>query len=243
VGLHSAPLRAGDKTHSYADGPNSYTITVDLTDEDGTFTNASSLAVTVDNVAPTIALSGASHVNEGSPYTLTLGAVTDPGQDTVTTYTVHWGDGDSGTYSTAGIKTQTCADGPNSYTITTDLTDEDGTFTNAGSLGVTVDNVAPTISLSGATNVNEGATYTLTLGAVTDPGQDTVTTYTVHWGDGATSIYTTGGAKTHTYADGPNSYTISVDLTDEDGTFARAGSLAVTVDNVAPTIAVSRIVR
>src|SRR5262249_57150987 len=75
---------AGDKTHTYADGPNSYTITVDLTDEDGTFTNASSLAVTVDNVAPTIALSGASHVNEGSPYTQTGGAARTPGRDTAT---------------------------------------------------------------------------------------------------------------------------------------------------------------
>src|SRR5262249_3074097 len=216
VGLHSAPLRAGDKTHSYADGPNSYTITVDLTDEDGTFTNAGSLAVTVDNVAPTIALSGASHVNEGSPYTLTLGAVTDPGQDTVTAYVVHWGDGNSDTYSTAGDKTHTYADGPNSYTITVARTDEVGTFTNAGSLGVTVDNVAPTVALSGASNVNEGATYTVTIGAVTDPGQDTVTSYTVHWGDGSSDTYSTAGDKTHTYADEPNSYTITVDLTDQD---------------------------
>src|SRR5262249_57152362 len=138
-------------------------VAVDISDEDGTGAKAGSLAVTVDNVAPTVSLSGATNVNEGATYTLTIGAVTDPGQDTVTSYTVHWGDGSSDTYSTAGDKTHTYADGPNSYTITVDLTDEDGTFTNAGSLGVTVDNVAPTIALCGATHVNEGATYTLRL--------------------------------------------------------------------------------
>ena len=37
-----------------------------------------------DNVAPSIAISGDANVNEGSAYSLTLGAVTDPGTDTVT---------------------------------------------------------------------------------------------------------------------------------------------------------------
>ena len=54
---------------------------------------------TSNNVAPTIAISGAANVNEGSAYSLTLGAVTDPGTDTVTSYIVHWGDGNSDTYA------------------------------------------------------------------------------------------------------------------------------------------------
>src|SRR5262249_464695 len=218
-------------------------VAVDISDEDGTGAKAGSLAVTVDNVAPTVSLSGATNVNEGATYTVTIGAVTDPGQDTVTSYTVHWGDGSSDTYSTAGDKTHTYADGPNSYTITVDLTDEHGTFTSTARLAVTADTLTPTLAalsrLSRPTRSplfpfttpfrsNEGAPYTLTIGAVTDPGQDTVTSYTVHWGDGSTDTYSTAGDKTHTYADGPNSYTITVDLTDEDGTFTNAGSLAVT---------------
>ena len=82
------------------------------------------------NVAPTIALTGNSDVNEGSPYTLTLGAVTDPGQDTITSYIVHWGDGGTDTYGSNGIKSHTYAEGPNSYAVTVDLVDEDGTFLN-----------------------------------------------------------------------------------------------------------------
>ena len=229
----------GVQTHIYADGPNSYNITVDLVDEDGTFTNAANpLSVTVDDVAPTIAISGASNVNEGSAYSLTLGAVTDPGTDTVSSYVVHWGDGNSDTYGANGVQTHIYADGPNSYNITVDLVDEDGTFTDAANpLSVTVDDVAPTIAISGASNVNEGSAYSLTLGAVTDPGTDTVTSYVVHWGDGNSDTYGANGVQTHIYADGPNSYNITVDLVDEDGTFTDAANpLSVTVDNVAPTV-------
>ena len=231
---------AGAKTHTYADGPNTYNITVDLVDEDGTFTDrANAFSVTVDNVAPTIAISGASNVNEGSSYTLTLGAVTDPGADTITSYIVHWGDGNTDTYGTAGAKAHTYADGPNTYNITVDLTDEDGTFTDrANALSVTVDNVAPTIAISGAASVNEGAPYSLTLGTVTDPGADTITSFIVHWGDGNSDTYSTAGVKTHAYADGPNLYNVTVDLVDEDGTYLdRANALSVTIDNVAPALA------
>ena len=93
----------------------------------------------------------------------------------------------------------------------------------------------------GAASVNEGSAYSLTLGAVTDPGTDTVSSYIVHWGDGNSDTYTTDGAKTHTYADGPSNPAITVDLVDEDGTFLdAANAFSVTVNNVAPTIAISR---
>ena len=35
--------------------------------------------------------------------------------------------------------------------------------------------------MSGAASVDEGSSYSLTLGAVSDPGQDTVSSYIVHW--------------------------------------------------------------
>ena len=232
----------GVKTHTYADGPASRAITVDLIDEDGTFLDrANAKSVTVDNVAPSIAISGAASVNEGSVYTLTLGAVTDPGQDTVSDYIVHWGDGNTTNYATNGAKTHTYADGDSNHAIIVDLTDEDGTFLDRGDgKSVAVNNVAPSITISGAGSVNEGSSYSLTLGAVTDPGQDSVSSYVVHWGDGNTDSYATNGAKSHTYADGPAMRAITVDLVDEDGTFLdRANAKAVSVDNVAPSIAIS----
>src|SRR5207248_88295 len=123
-----------------------------------------------------------------------------------------------------------------SYTVSATATDEDGSYAAGNTVAVTVNNVAPTLAISGAASVNEGSSYSLTLGAVTDPGQDTVSSYVVHWGDGATTSYTSNGAKTHTYADGPNNYAVTVALVDEDGTFLnRANALSVTVNNVAPT--------
>ncbi len=163
--------------------------------------------MTVNNVAPSIAISGNANVNEGSVYSLTLGAVTDPGTDTVTSYVVHWGDGNTDTYATNGAKTHTYADGPTTTrSPSTSSTRTAPSSTRANAEVGHVDNVAPSIAISGDANVDEGSVYSLTLGAVTDPGTDTVTSYVVHWGDGNTDTYTTNGAKTHTYADGPNDY-------------------------------------
>src|SRR5258708_945780 len=82
----------------------------------------------------------------------------------------------------------------------------------------------------------EGSSYSLTLGAVSDPGADTVTSWVVHWGDGSSDTYGSAGAKAHTYADGPNDYDVTVDLVDEDGTFLnRANALSVHVNNVPPS--------
>src|SRR5439155_1135690 len=163
------------------DGPNDYNVTVDLIDEDGTFLNrANALSVHVNNVAPSIAISGVASVNEGSSYSLTLGAVTDPGQDTVSSYIVHWGDGNSDTYSiTRNSRTNTARRSSDlhdahDYHHVVVLFDEDGTvLDHAAAQSVHVNNVAPSIAISGAASVNEGSSSSLTLGAVTDPGQDT----------------------------------------------------------------------
>ncbi|HRL76514.1 MAG TPA: PKD domain-containing protein, partial [Candidatus Accumulibacter phosphatis] len=235
--------------HVYDDGDVSgtqRTITVDLVNEDGTFQNVASKLVSVTNVAPTVPVSGAATIDEGSVYTLNVGAVVDPGVDTPTLYRINWGDGSQTDFTptqyadllvAGGNVTHTFADGNAAGTlrnIVLQVLDEDGTH-NAGSLQVTVNNVAPTIALAGNASVNEGATYTLNLGTVTDPGTDTVASYSIDWGDGTVTAGNAGD-NTHVYADGVNNYTIQVSVTDEDGTHL-AGSKAVTVNDVAPTIA------
>ncbi|MDD3329415.1 MAG: PKD domain-containing protein, partial [Zoogloea sp.] len=236
---------AGSFTHTYADGPGSATITVSTTDEDGSFTLGTQ-AVTIDNVAPTATVSGAATVAEGSLYTLTVSAITDPGADTRSSYTIAWGDGTTDNFTAAewtaaaGSFSHTYADGPGSTTITVSTTDEDGT-TVLGTQAVTIDNIAPTASVSGAATVAEGSLYTLSVGPIADPGADTRSSYTIAWGDGTTDSFTAAewtaaaGSFTHTYADGQGSATITVSTTDDDGSFT-LGSQAVTIDNVAPTL-------
>src|SRR5207248_10847691 len=70
-----------------------------------------------------------------------------------------------------------------------------GTYPNAGNpLSVTVDNVAPTVNLTGAASVAEGASYSLTVGGYTDPGTDTPTAVVISWGDGTTTPLTAAQA-------------------------------------------------
>src|SRR5262249_36642001 len=157
-----------------------------VTDNSGA-TASASFTVTVGNVPPTLTLAGAGAVAEGAAYTLQL-AASDPGQDTIDHWTVHWGDG--AVQTVAGNPPpvpHAYADGPNSYTLSATATDADGTWAAGNTVGVSVTNVAPVLPLEGAAHVDEGSPYVLTLGAVTDPGQDTVSRYTVHWGDGQDS--------------------------------------------------------
>lgn len=211
-------------------GPDSFTYTAN----DGEL--ASNVAtVTIDvvsvNDAPVADAGGTYAGDEGSAIALS-GDASDVDGDALS-YT--WSSDGPCTFSDASaLNPMLTCDDDGSFTAT--LTVDDGTTTSSSNAAVTVTNVAPTIDLSGDGTTDEGASYALTLGAVTDPGEDTVTEYVVHWGDGNSDSYTSGGEVSHIYDDGPASHTISVDLVDEDGTHAGAGSIAVTVDNVAPTI-------
>src|SRR5436190_17108869 len=109
---------------------------------------------------------------------------------------------------------------------------------------VSVTNEAPTLTLIGADTVDEGTTYTLTLGPVSDPGTDTVSAFRVHWGDGsvrdfsAAQVQGNGRQVAHFYSDGAaggTSRTIEVDLLDEDGWHTSAGAKTIVVADVPPT--------
>ena len=78
--------------HTYADGDASYMISATATDEDGTFAAATTVPVDVSTWRRRLAISGAASVNEGSAYTLNLSS-SDPGDDTITQWTINWGDG------------------------------------------------------------------------------------------------------------------------------------------------------
>ncbi len=241
----SAPVMV---EHVFADGPATPTITVTATDEDGTF-GLGTVAVTVANVAPVATVSGAAAVAEGATYTLTVSDFFDPGTDTVSALTVDWGDGTPAQLlldpdlSAPVMVEHVFADGPATPTITVTATDEDGTF-GLGTVAVTVANVAPVATVSGAAAVAEGATYTLTVSDFFDPGTDTVSALTVDWGDGTPAQLLLDPDLSapvmveHVFADGPATPTITVTATDEDGTFG-LGTVAVTVANVAPVATVS----
>jgi len=219
-------------SHQYLDDTlDGYTISVELTDNDGEQDTAST-SVVVLNVAPVVDSGADQTVNEGDVVNFS-GSFTDPGS--ADTHTIDWDFGDS--TGAVGTLTQSHIYADNGiYTVTLTVTDDDGGSTS-DTLTVTVNNVAPTIALSGLAVFEEGSTYILTLGLVNDPGEDTVTEYIVHWGDGTLDTYISGGDVTHVYADGPADHAIVVDLVDEDGTHPGSATLDVQVTNIAPSLA------
>ena len=124
--------------------------------------------------------------------------------------------GVSPTFSAAGL------DGPGTYVVSLRVTDSVGQISTT-SATITINNVAPAAVISGSASGTQGSSYSLSFSA-TDPAADTITAWSVNWGDGTTSTITVNGASgsatasaTHLYAAG--SYTISSTATDEDGTY------------------------
>src|SRR6185437_14944361 len=134
-GVISNYTTTGGVTHTYTSS-GIRNITVSLTDSTGTFTGAGPIPITV-NPRPSVAISGNSNANAGGVYSFTLGAVSDPGYS-VSLYTVHWGDGQIGTYTSTGLITHTYATNGSAGSISVDLTDATGTFTSAASQAITV---------------------------------------------------------------------------------------------------------
>ncbi len=161
----------------------------------------------------------------------------DPGADTISSWTINWGDSTQVVSGNPASVTHTFADGDNNYAISATADDEDGTFSAAATVALLVHNVAPTLTISGASDVDEGDVYTLTLSSL-DPGAETIASWMINWGDGTEVVSGNPASVTHAYADGgnPNTpYTLSASATDEDGTFAAANTVSIFVNNVAPT--------
>ena len=137
--LETITLDAGyfSETHEYADGPiDDCSIQIQFIDCDNV-NHMKSKTIQVKNVRPTIDVSGPASVNAGSPCTITMGNVVDPGSDTVSRYIVDWGDGSSDQYEDTGDKSHTYTTAGN-YTISIELKDEDGNHPGAGIRTLTV---------------------------------------------------------------------------------------------------------
>jgi len=214
-----------------------YTLTV-TDSQSATDTQTVVITITGTNDTPTITVNNASVTfNEGSTAT-NSGTFGDLDQSNIVTLMASVGtvfDNLNGTWTWSYF----VADGnlpPQTVTIT--ATDNTLASTST-SFTLNVLNVAPTVSFgSSANSVNEGSLYTLSLGAVTDPGTDTISGYIVNWGDSSAPEFYSGSpaGKTHfkTYVEGnPTTYTITVSIIDEDGTHS-GSTHNVSVHNVNP---------
>lgn len=129
----------------------------------------------------------------------------DYGDVTGEATTVDWG-----TLKSFGIDD----DGP--YPISVKVDDGHGGFTADSTLFVS--NTPSMLSTTGENEIKVGEVCTLNLGAV-DPGDDTIISWTINWGDGA--IETVEGnpsSRTHTYNNLGFTNSILASAVDEDGT-------------------------
>jgi glucose/arabinose dehydrogenase len=226
------PGTATRAEHVYADGPASWTIRVAAGDGHAAW-DAGSVEVTVLDVAPLGSLAGPATAIAGMPITVTL-IVVDPGHDPVSSWTVDWGDGSPPETITAGLSATHAYASPGERRVTASFQDGDGQWT-ATPLTVTVGALAPTLTVSGRPDVDEGAPYTLTLAS-----NRPVSSWVIDWGDGSQPETLDGSAMSasHTYADGPASHVIAAMAIDALGEWPAPG-LTVTVADVAPVASVT----
>jgi hypothetical protein len=121
-------------------------------------------------------------------------------------------------------------DGPATRNVSVQVSDGLGDVVTSNPVTLTVNNTAPTLTISGASSVSQGALYTLNL-ASSDPGDDTISSWTINWGDGS-PIQTVAGnpsSVTHVFANNLTTCTISASATDEDGTYAAGNTVTVAV--------------
>src|SRR5439155_2160121 len=182
-------------------------------------------------------------VDEGTPVTL-FADVHDPDPTNGSHFSFLWKVVASNGQTVADGHQQTFTFTPadnGTYVATVTVTDlDDNNRSYPDPVTVIARNVAPTLPIAGPVSVVAGEPYTLSL-ASTDPGADTITSWTIAWGDGV--VETLAGnptSGTHRYAPG-SPLVISASATDEDGTYA-ANSLVVSaipegVANTPPALA------
>jgi hypothetical protein len=238
-------------TPTEAQGPGTYTVIFAVSD--GEFSDERAITITVNEVndAPVLDPIGNKAIDEETALTFTVTA-TDP--DFPANGLIFSLDGGAPEGATidpmTGLFTWTPSDGLATACVTVRVTD-DGNPALSGweTFCILVQNVAPNLTYLAATPTTENGVTTLT-GEILDPGRLDTFTLDVNWGDPLSPLnietYVFGaGTKdftlSHQYLnDNPagtpsDDYTISLAITDDDGGTS-AGSVTVTVSNVAPEI-------
>jgi hypothetical protein len=231
---------AGSFDCTYADGPSSHNPSVTVSDGDGG-SDSDSLAVTVDNVAPTATFNNTGPVNEGSSFQLSLTGPQDPSAPDTSagfTYAFDCGSG-SGYGAYSPTSTATCpTNDSGARAVKGKIKDKDGGV-NEYTASVTVNNVAPTATFSNTGPVNEGTSFQLSLTSPQDPSSADTTagfTYAFDCGSGYGMFGPSNTATCPTTDNGTRN--VKGKIRDKDGGVSEYTG-TVTVNNVGPMVTIN----
>ncbi|NQX02684.1 tandem-95 repeat protein, partial [bacterium] len=224
-------------TPTEAQGPSSPSFTVRVSD--GTLTHDRLVNVTVNEVstAPVLAVIPAQTVGEGVPLTFTASATDADLPANTLTYSLIGAPVGASIIASTGVFawTPTEAQGPGSPSFTVRVSD--GNLTHDRLVNVTVNEVstAPVLAVIPAQTVSEGVLLTFTAAATdADLPANTLTYSLINAPVGSSIVASTGVfAWTPTEAQGPGSFTFTVQVS--DGNLTDDQPVSVTVTSALPS--------
>jgi hypothetical protein len=204
-------------TYTAPVGDIAHTVNVRQTDAAGNVSGTTSIAFTLDTVAPTAPVVALANGATSLTNNATLTAIT-PEAGALVEYSLN-GSAWSPTYTAP-----TAATNGTAYTLDVRQTDTAGNVSASTALAFTLDNVAPAAPVVALANNATGLTNNATLAAITPEA-------------GATVEYSVdGGAWSATYSTPTSNaaHTVDVHQIDAAGNVSAAGSLGFTLDTIAP---------
>jgi VCBS repeat-containing protein len=219
--LHGSAVLNADGTVSYTPDANYFgTDSFTYRSNDGQTDSANvatvSITITPVNDRPTIDLITGQTVDEGNLLSFSFSA-SDIENDSLY-YSLDAAPSGATLDASSGRFSWVAVDGPATVPVTVRVTDAHGA-SDIASFDISVRNVAPTLTITGAADVTRGQPYTLDLSA-SDPGHDTISGWIINWGDGAIENFAGNPPSvSHTYSSA-GSVTLSASAADEDGSYS-----------------------
>src|SRR2546425_8628753 len=231
----SSVCAASPVSHVYSAGgvaSKAFTITVNATDAAGK-TGSNTASITINDVAPTVTVAAPASANEGASVSISFTATDD---EAISKTCVNFGDGSSvcaaspvsHVYSTGGVASK-------AFTITVNATDAAG-VTGSNTASITINDLAPTVTVTAPASANEGASVSISFTATDD---EAISRTCVNFGDG--SSVCAAGPVSHVYSTGgvaSKAFTITVNATDAAGKTG-SNTASITINDLAPTVTVT----
>jgi PKD repeat protein len=205
--------------------------------------------LTIADVAPTITITTPNSADEGQAHTLSW-RYSDPGNggnDLVTGWSIDWGDGNIDNFNSS-VPKNTIRSAEHTYTsdgnynITLTATQQNGPATTTRVMAVAQVNPIVTVSTTD-TSIDEGDTATIAFG--TTNRNQTISGWSIDWGDGETEFAEVGTEElTHVYNE-PGSFSVAVKAIEIDegnldpNSNVGVGTVSIAVANLDPEATIS----